>query len=170
MNGFIEKYASIVAALIIIGVGAFWSGMRYEAQLHPAPAPGTIIIPPHVANVGAASSNAPRFGTVLGQVISSNASGATVKTVSGSTETIHYTTSTAINMTKVVVLKPADIAAGDNLFVTGMIGTDGSITAQQIQLTPPSPASTAGKPPSTAAKPPPRTAKPPASTPSLPLI
>jgi len=163
MNGFIKKYVVPTAALIIIGAGAFWSGMRYEAQLHPAPAPGSVIIPPHVANVGAAPSSAPRFGTVLGKVISINTSGAVVQTTSGSA-TIHYTTSTAINMTKVLVLKPADVAVGDNLFVTGMIGTDGSITAQRIQLTPPSPASTALKPPSTAPKPPPST--PSGATPS----
>lgn len=135
MNTLFETYVGVVAAVVLVAGGAFWGGMAYQAHKSPPIAMGSIVLPPPRVSAGA---NAPKTGAAIGQVVSTSASGFTVKMPSGAMQSVVYTSSTTASMsvTKTTALSPKDIAVGENVFAPGVLNPDGSITAQQIQVTP----------------------------------
>jgi len=74
-------------------------------------------------------------GLVSGEVISADAQSITVKLRDGGSKIVLLSGKTEIS--KFVAGATSDLTVGENVMVTGTANTDGSVTAQTIQLRPP---------------------------------
>jgi hypothetical protein len=74
------------------------------------------------------------FRPVSGQIISSDSNSITVKQQDGSSRIVLFTDKTAIN--KANQASTSDLKVGETVAVVGQQNSDGSVTAQNIQINP----------------------------------
>ena len=75
-----------------------------------------------------------RFRPVTGDIIESSRDSITVKLTDGSSKIVLFSDKTNIN--KAQAAAPSDLKVGEKVMVTGQENSDGSVTAQNIQLNP----------------------------------
>ncbi len=127
-----SKIISAVVVLILMG-GSFWGGITY-AKAHPTR--GQF----NTQFGGAAGGRAGGFGrggmggASVGQVVSADKTTMTIKLASGSTQIVLFSTSTQIM--KSVAGTASDLSAGTNVIIMGQPNSDGSLTAQSVQIRP----------------------------------
>lgn len=117
----------VLAAVIAAGLG-FFGGMRYQksqisSQLGAGIARG--------ANRTRAGGN---FRPVNGDVLTSDDKSITVKLTDGSSKIVLLTDKTTIS--KSAEATKADVVVGEKVAVFGTDNSDGSVTAQNIQINP----------------------------------
>ena len=114
----------LAVALLIVGLGAgFFGGMQYQKSQSPK-------IGQERTFNRQNGSNRP----VTGDIISSDNNGITVKMTVGSSKIVLVSGSTMINKTNPAT--KSDLAVGQKVLVMGTANSDGSVTAQNIQLNP----------------------------------
>jgi len=122
----------LVIALAIIGAGAFYSGMSYEKS--QAPKFGF----PGGANFQAMKTNrtgATGANFISGNVISKDDVSITLQIPNnGGSKIIFYSDATQIS--KMASGTVADLVTDTSVSVTGTTNSDGSVTAQSIQIRP----------------------------------
>lgn len=128
----------LVVALLAGGVG-FLGGFQYEKNRQPvfANRNGQYIgmMGGGVGGRnGAGQMGQNRFRPIVGEIATKDETSITVKSQDGSSKIVLLTTSTAIEKTESGT--NADIAVGKNVRILGTENTDGSVTAQDIQLNP----------------------------------
>ncbi len=127
-----KHYIIIVALLIIVGGGAFYGGMKYGQSLTPARG--------QFGGRGGAGGNFPgrNFGAgmsaVTGQVVSKDDKSITVQGRDGSDKIVLYTATTTVG--KTVSGSSSDLDQGQQVTAVGTTNSDGSVTAQSIQIRP----------------------------------
>ncbi len=123
------KNANIIAVvLLIIGLGGgFFAGMQYQKSQVPQGANG------QGRRLGAGGQNGANR-PVAGDIISSDDKSITVKMQDGSSKIVLVSSSTQIN--KAAIATKADLKTGERVAVFGTTNSDGSVTAQNIQLNP----------------------------------
>lgn len=172
-------WPAIIAIVVVVGVGAFYGGMRYGenktlSNLTPQQAaqafqrgggfPGGGAANGGFAGQGGAVGGARRNGAagggfVNGDIVSKDAQSVTVKLADGSTKIVFYSASTTVS--KSATGTAADLTAGTAVIVTGTTNSDGSVTATRIQLRAPGEAPFgAGGPPDAGGAAPPTTSAP----------
>lgn len=128
--------AIIIAIAIVMGAGGFFGGMQYQkSQVRSAFAGqfgGAQGGPRGQGQGGAAARNGMR--PVSGEILSADATSVTVKLPDGSSKIVLVTGNTQIN--KAAEATKADLVAGIKVAVYGTTNSDGSVTAQNIQLNP----------------------------------
>lgn len=127
-----EHLIIYVVLLVIVGAGAFYGGVKYQSSKTASGrqlASGTDTRGGPRAS-GANGANRP----VVGQIASMDASSITVKLSDGSSKIVLTNGSTTISKTDSATI--ADLKTGDNVGVFGVTNSDGSVTAQNIQLNP----------------------------------
>ncbi len=121
-----QYIVAIVAALIIAG-GAFYGGMTYAKSQVPQRAGGMM-----------GARNGQRFmagaNFISGDVVAKDAQSVTVKLRDGNSRIVFYSTATDVG--KFVAGSIDDVAVGKTVMVNGKTNTDGSVTAQSIQIRP----------------------------------
>lgn len=128
-------YVAIVASAAVIGGGAFLGGVQYQKSKLPVRGNGQF-----GSNRGgvAGSSNSraggQAFRPIVGEILSQDATSLTVKLVDGSSKIIMFSDTTPVN--KTAVGTKADLAVGTSVRVIGTTNSDGSVTAQDIQINP----------------------------------
>ena len=126
-----NKIISGIVVLLIVGGGAFYGGMLY-GKSHPVIQPGAPL------NNGARLSRnfgAGAGGLTMGSVIAKDASSITLQLPNNTgSKIIFYSDATQI--TKTASGTPDDLTNGTTVSVTGTTNSDGSITAQSIQIRP----------------------------------
>lgn len=141
----------IIAVAVIIGGAAFWSGTKYQQSKKPAFGMG----PAGQFNAGIDRFNANSNGVAnranlsrgtSGDVLAKDDSSITIKLSNGGSKIILYSSTTLIN--KMTTGSADDLSVGEFVTVMGTTNTDGSLTAQNIQIRPTQP--TAITPPSAA--------------------
>jgi len=124
--------AVVIIAVHLVGAGSFYGGMRYEQS--------------KTANVrnqfsrnvsGAGGRGGQRFAqagvkAVSGKIIHQDESSITVELEDGSSKIIFVTDQSSINKTEAA--SQADLKEGEEVVIFGQENSDGSITAQNIQL------------------------------------
>jgi hypothetical protein len=128
-----KKNISIVISVIVLVVvagGSFYSGMMYGKSQSPKAGINGGNFQTRVNRGGANGSN-----FISGDIISKDANSVTLKLSNNTgSKIIFYSGITQIN--KQAVGTSDDLMAGTSVSVTGTTNTDGSITAQSIQIRP----------------------------------
>jgi hypothetical protein len=125
-----------IVLVIVVGAGAFYGGMKYQ-QGRRAGAFQQFANGQGGVRRGTGSGNvqgAANFRPVSGQIISMDDKSITVKMQDGSTKIVIFSDSTTYN--KSDQGSKNDLKVGENVAVFGQQNSDGSVTAQNIQLNP----------------------------------
>jgi hypothetical protein len=126
-----KQWVTLVVVAIVFAGGGFFGGMKYQQSKTP------------VRAAGAAGQRGQAFGAggrgaaagsqfLNGVVLSKDAQSFTVKMQNGSSKIVFYSGSTSIN--KTVEGTADDIIVGNQIVVTGSTNSDGSLTAQNVQI------------------------------------
>jgi len=126
---------TIVVAVVVGGVG-FYAGMKYQ-QMQRSTFFGQFNNGQVGFGTGAGQTNgANRIGArqVVGEILSQNDKSLTVKLADGSSKIVFLSDTTTIN--KATTAAKTDLKVGERVGVFGLDNSDGSVTAQSIQLNP----------------------------------
>lgn len=130
-----NKIITGVIAVVIIG-GSFYGGMVYGKSATPSR--GQFTNGQFTANINGARGTGARVGMnggfTAGEIISKDATSVTIKMQDGSTKIALIASSTQIMKSSTGSL--GDLATGVNVNITGTSNSDGSITAQSVQIRP----------------------------------
>lgn len=148
----------IIAVAVVVGGGAFFGGMKYAESKSPAgrfaqggnlPADLQNLSPEERqqrlqelgangggfrGGMGMGGQRAAGGGFTAGEIISKDDKSVTVKLQDGGSKIIFLSDSTEITKSAAGTL--SDLEVGKNISVTGTANSDGSVTAQNIQLRP----------------------------------
>lgn len=130
-----KKIITGVMAIVIIG-GAFYGGIVYGKRAIPSR--GQFTNGQFTGNVNGARGTGARVGMngsfTAGEIISKDATSVTIKMQDGSTKIALIASSTQIMKSSTGSL--SDLTTGVNVNITGTSNSDGSITAQGVQIRP----------------------------------
>lgn len=124
-------YLVVAILVVIVGGGAFFAGLKYQQSKQPA----------FLRQIGGVQGqrtgtggNRMGFRPVNGEIISSDEKSITVKLQDGSSKIVLFSDSTEIN--KAAEATKEDLKTGEKVAVFGTENSDGTVTAQNIQLNP----------------------------------
>lgn len=137
----------IIVVIILVGVGAFFGGMKYNQSKAQRNFQSLSNLTPEqrqqrlgqmgIAGMGAQAGrlgNRSGVNFISGDIISKDDKSITVKMRDGSTKIVFYSDSTEVG--KFVSGTDNDLEVGKSVSVNGQTNSDGSITAQSIQIRP----------------------------------
>lgn len=125
-----SKNMIIAVLLIVLALaGGFFAGMQYQKSK------AVVLMGANGQLRGRFGQNAQNFRPVRGQVLSIDATGLTVKMMDGSSRIIVVSGSTVFM--KSDTASKSDVKTGDTVMVVGTQNSDGSVTAQNVSINPP---------------------------------
>lgn len=131
-----KQWVSLVIVAVVFAGGGFFGGVKYEASKKPAV---TASRSGQFAGTGAAggfggrrAGGANGGSFVSGQVLSVDSNSITVKNMAGGSQIVILAPSTQYR--KAVDGSATDVTTGSMVTVTGSTNTDGSLTAQSVQI------------------------------------
>ncbi len=127
-----NNLAITVIVAIVIGAGAFFGGMKYQ-QFKMLSGFRQFTNGNMIRN-GTRQGARIGFRPINGEIIASDDKSITVKLADGSSKIILLSDKTAIN--KAAEATKADLKTGEKVAAFGTENSDGSMTAQNIQLNP----------------------------------
>src|SRR3989338_8524099 len=128
--------AGVVGAVVIAGA-AFYGGMVYGKSKIPARGQfgsGQFVGGSNGVRMQGARTGSNGGGFTAGEIISKDASSITIKMQDGSTKIVLVGSS--IEITKSAAGSVEDLATGINVTVVGTANSDGSVTAESVQIRP----------------------------------
>jgi hypothetical protein len=129
-----------IVLIIIAAAGGFFGGMMFQKNQTPSfagmmgqngPRQGGNF----AGRFGGQAGQNSNFRPVRGQVLSMNNNSLTIKMSDGSTKIVVLSSSTAFMQSTKAAL--SDVETGDTVNVVGTANSDGSVTAQDVQINPP---------------------------------
>jgi hypothetical protein len=132
-----------ILVIIIIGVGAFFGGMKYQESKSLANRPGMGQFEGNEGNMmfertdGNTNVRRGFGGVVMGDVVSVDQNSITVKLSDGSSKIVNLTKSTTYSKTDAV--SQSDVTNGTKVAVIGATNSDGSVTATRVEINPTQP-------------------------------
>lgn len=125
-----------VVIIILVGAGSFYGGMKYGQSKNSSRQGQGQLGQFRRGGSGGGGQNGFRGGNgagfAAGTVIAKDATSITIKMSDNSSKIIFISSSTPLR--KSVEAPVGDLAVGSNVTITGSANSDGSITAQSIQL------------------------------------
>ena len=123
-----------IVVTVVVGATAFFAGMKYQqsqrqANFQRLGTNGTL------GNFRGQNPEGTNFQPMNGEIITRDDKSITVKLQDGSSKIILISDSTTIN--KAEAGTKEDLKEGEKVLVIGQTNSDGSVTAQSIQLNPP---------------------------------
>jgi hypothetical protein len=134
-----NKYLPTILVAIIVGTGAFFGGIKYQ-QTKAGSLPNNFSnrqfgqMGQNGFRQDANGTNRQGFQPVSGEILSNDGKTITVKMTDGSSKIVLFNDKTTIN--KAESATTADLKAGEKVAVFGQTNSDGSVSAQNIQLNP----------------------------------
>lgn len=132
-----QMMAGAVAGVVLLGA-SFWGGMSYAKSSTPTRGNfaqfGQGASGGQFAGRAGAGMRGMAGGITVGQIIAKDANSITVKMQDGSTKIALVSGSTAV--TKQASGTQDDLSVGTQVVVTGPANSDGSVTAQSVQIRP----------------------------------
>jgi hypothetical protein len=119
---------------VIVAVVAFVGGMYYGKSTIPAGRGSFAGFTASSTRAGFAGRGGAGAGAVIGQVTAMSSDSITVQLANGNSDVVFYSSSTPI--TEPTQVSPSVLTAGTNVMVGGTQNSDGSFTAQTIQVRP----------------------------------
>lgn len=150
-----KQYLSMLIVVVIIGAGAFYGGLTWQKGKDSLKGLTGQALTTKMQSLGLSGNgfgsgpnvNGTRTftsgmggrqfgggGFVNGSIVSADSQSITVKQADGSTKTVYYSSSTAIE--KTTTAPASDMTVGTTVRANGTANTDSSVTAQSIQLNP----------------------------------
>ena len=129
-----NNFLILTVVIVIVGVIAFFGGMKFQESKSGG---NRQFNAGQFNNGGRGGNTGGRFGgarPVMGEILSSDDKSITVKIQDGSSKIILISDKTAVN--KASNATKADLTTGAQVAVFGNENSDGSVTAQNIQLNP----------------------------------
>ncbi len=131
----------IIPLVIIVGGGSFYGGMQYQKKLMAKNLPSGVgnfggMTPPSGSSReqnGGTPGNG-RGSAVDGEIISKDDKSVTIKTSDGSTKTVYFSDSTTVSKNEQG--SASDLAVGTKVMASGSSNSDGSVSAERIQIQP----------------------------------
>lgn len=123
---------------ILIASGAFFGGMQYQKLKVPSFGNfrnGQGAVAGARGMMGQRNGNGQNFRPVSGEILSFDSNGVTVKLTDGSSKIVLFSGSTAF--VKSSEGTKDELKVGDKVMVVGAQNSDGSVTAQNVQINPP---------------------------------
>jgi hypothetical protein len=128
-----NKNIIIMAILVVVfGAGGFFGGMKYQENKRTV---NFRQFNGNVQGLRAGDGDRQAFRPVNGEIIGSDEKSITVKLEDGSSKIVLLAEST--QFLKSLSGSKEDLKVGDKVMVVGSDNTDGSVTAQNIQINPP---------------------------------
>ena|SRR3989344_2429422 len=152
MNNMKKLIMIAVVVAVVVGSGAFYGGMKYvQARRGYLPAGRqdfTNLTPEQRQQLMANASGGFRGGAgqgrggtgggfTVGEIISKDDKSITIKMPDGGSKIVFYSDATEVG--KSISGTPADLKVGEMVTTNGTANSDGSITAQLIQIRPTTP-------------------------------
>lgn len=148
-----KKLPQLIVGILVVGIISFYGGMKYGENKTTTSIGGGSLTQGQQRGAGQFGSanggiragggnrgGAAGGGFANGEVVSLDSKSLTVKMRDGSSKIIILSTSTQILKSSTGIL--TDVAVGSQVTITGGPNSDGSITAQSIQIRPSMPTST----------------------------
>jgi len=132
----------IAIVIVFVAAGSFFGGMKYQQTQRISGFPQGQMGQRPNGNGGLANNQRNGFLPVAGNIVSMDSKSITVKMQDGSSKIVLINDKTVINKTSEAV--QSDLAVGDTVNVFGTNNTDGSVTAQNVQLNPQMPGASRG--------------------------
>ena len=131
---------SIILTAIIVGAGAFYGGMKYAQVKNPGTSANFANLTPEqrqqraqqMAGARRTGNNAQGANFTSGDIISKDDKSITIKTQDNGSKIVFYSSSTPIK--KSVDGAASDLEINKQVMISGSQNSDGSITAQNIQI------------------------------------
>lgn len=124
----------IIVALVVVAGGAFYGGMEYAQSKTIARNFGQGNQQRFQGPGSNTSSSQSGSGMTNGDIIAKDDKSITVKLQNGSSKIIFYSDATQVG--KFTSGTASDLAVGETATINGQTNSDGSITAQSIQIRP----------------------------------
>lgn len=124
----------VIVVALIVGAASFYGGMKYQEMKGTSARNGQFQRGTGAQAGGRNGQGLNGARPVSGQILSVDANGITVKLSDGSSKIVVVSDSTQIN--KAATAQKSDLVVGQQVAVFGMANSDGSLTAQNIQLNP----------------------------------
>lgn len=119
-----------IVLLVVVGTGAFFGGMKYQESKNPSVS-GQF---GSRAGMRTGGSNRAGFRPVTGEILSSDSKSITVKLQDGSSKIVLLSDKTTVSKSAEATV--ADLKVGEKVAAFGQENSDGSVTAQNVQLNP----------------------------------
>jgi len=133
-----KKIIPIIIILIIIGAGAFYGGMKYGQSKSPSNKFSSQnfqnLSPEQRQQLSQGRTGGAGANFLNGEVIAKDAQSLTLKMQDGGSKIVFFSDSTKISKTTEGSIN--DVEVGKTLSVGGKQNSDGSFTAETIQLSP----------------------------------
>ena len=126
-----------IAIVLVVGAAAFFGGMKYQQSkrvVFNGQFGGVVGNRNGASNSNQAGARRVGGGQVVGEILSQDDKSITVKLADGSSKIVLFSDTTSIN--KATEGTKTDLTTGSKVVIFGTTNTDGSVTAQNIQINP----------------------------------
>jgi hypothetical protein len=124
----------VIAVVVVVGL-AFWGGMQYGSGSTQPNTSQSRTSSTQAGNfAGRRNSQGQQAGFVSGSVLNQDTQSITVQARDGSSKIVLFSSSTKV--TKSVDGTVGDLQSGEQVTAMGVANSDGSVTAQSIQIRP----------------------------------
>lgn len=135
-----QNLIMVISVAIVVGIIGFFGGMKYQSMQSSRNGfagnfnGGVGQFQNRRGGTGINGAGRNGFRPVVGEILNQDNKSLTVKMADGSSKIVILSTITTVSKTTAGAL--ADLKVGDTVAVNGIQNTDGSITAENIQLNP----------------------------------
>jgi len=127
MKKYLVHIVWLVVALVALGGGFYWGKAIAASARGTGRLAGAYGSSTHSFVAGAAGGN-----LVVGQISAMDSSSITLQLANGNSQVVFYSSSTQVS--EPTIVSPSTLSVGTNVMIGGTTNSDGSLTAESIQV------------------------------------
>lgn len=131
---FSKQLIIFIAIVLIVGAGCFYAGTKLNGGNKKQFTNGQINFNGQGNRVNASQARNKSSAMIGGEIVKKDDQSITIKLMDGGSKTVYFATSTQV--AKSVDGTLADLLTGVNVMISGKTSSDGSVSAQYIQIRP----------------------------------